>query len=103
MDRRELYAGIMIASLITYNLTSNYCSLKNKISLLENNLSNIKERLSDLELFKLKTYNNEISIGKRVWDDDMDEEEINLDLDWIPKRKVKFLVNKRWDLKELEF
>jgi|TARA_R110000772_G_scaffold28372_3_gene71539 hypothetical protein len=81
MDRRELYAGIMIASLITYNLTSNYCSLKNKISLLENNLSNIKERLSDLELFKLKTYNNEISIGKRVWDDDMDEEEINLDLD----------------------
>jgi uncharacterized protein (DUF342 family) len=81
MDRRELYAGIMIASLITYNLTSNYYSLKNKISLLENNLSNIKERLSDLELFKLKTYNNEISIGKRVWDDDMEEEEINLDLD----------------------
>lgn len=81
MDRRELYAGIMIASLLTYNLTSNYYSLKNKISLLENNLSNIKERLSDLELFKLKTYNNEISIGKRVWDDDMEEEEINLDLD----------------------
>lgn len=81
MDRRELYAGIIIASLLTYNLTSNYYSLKNKISLLENNLSNIKERLSDLELFKLKTYNNEISIGKRVWDDDMEEEEINLDLD----------------------
>jgi len=81
MDRKELYAGIMIFSFLTFNLTSNYYSLKNKISLLENNLSNIKERLSDLELFKLKTYNNEISIGRRVWDDDMDDEEINLDLE----------------------
>jgi len=81
MDRKELYAGIAIASILTYNLTSNYYTLKNRISLLENNLSNIKERLSDLELFKLKTYNNEISIGRRVWDDDMEEEEINIDLE----------------------
>ena len=81
MDRKEIYLSCIVVGIVTYTVTRNHMVLKNRISLLENNLSNIKERLSDLELFKLKTYNNEISIGKRVWDDDMEEEEINLDLD----------------------
>jgi|TARA_R110002126_G_scaffold83481_2_gene203719 hypothetical protein len=81
MDKREIYAGFVIIGLLTYNLTKNHYILKNRISLLENNTANLKERLSDLELFKLKVYNNEISIGRRVWEDDMDDEEVNLDLD----------------------
>ena len=81
MDRKELYIVAAAATFLTFSLTKNYYILKTRISLLENNLTNIKERLSDLELFKLKVYNNEISVGRRVWDDEMDDEEVNLDLD----------------------
>lgn len=81
MDKREIYTGFVIIGLLTYNLTKNHYILKNRLSLLENNMANLKERLSDLELFKLKVYNNEISIGRRVWEGDMDDEEVNLDLD----------------------
>ena len=51
-----------------------------KIEILENNLSNIKERLNDLELFKLRVYNQEIVPGRRAWDEleiDLEEEEID--------------------------
>ncbi len=81
MDRKELYIIAAATTFLTFSLTKNYYILKTRISLLENNLTNIKERLSDLELFKLKVYNNEISVGRRVWDDEMDDEEVNLDLD----------------------
>ena len=81
MDRKELYVGLAFVGLLTYNLTKNHYILKHKISLLENNLTNIKERLSDLELFKLKVYNNDISVGRRVWDDELDDEEVNLEID----------------------
>lgn len=81
MDKREIYTGFVIIGLLTYNLTKNHYILKNRLSLLENNMANLKERLSDLELFKLKVYNNEISIGRRVWEGDIDDEEVNLDLD----------------------
>lgn len=80
MDRKDIYLSFIFIGFLTFSATKNYMILKNKINLLENNLSNIKERLSDLELFKLKVYNNDISIGKRVWEDDY-EEEVTLDLD----------------------
>lgn len=80
MDRKEIYLSCIVVGIVTCTVTRNHMVLKNRISLLENNLSNIKERLSDLELFKLKVYNNDISVGKRVWEDDY-EEEVSLDLD----------------------
>ncbi len=81
MDRKELYILVAGVSFLTFSLTRNYYIIKSKVTLLENNLTNIKERLSDLELFKLKVYNNEISIGRRAWEDDMEDEEVNLDID----------------------
>ena len=53
-----------------------------RLQVLENNLSSLKERINDLELFKLKVYNHEVVPGRRAWDDfdidiDMDEEEID--------------------------
>ena len=53
MDRKDVYLSFIFIGVLTFSATKNYMILKNKINLLENNLSNIKERLSDLELFKL--------------------------------------------------
>ena len=54
MERKDIYLSCIFIGFLTFSATKNYMILKNKINLLENNLSNIKERLSDLELFKLK-------------------------------------------------
>ena len=60
-------------------MTKTTYSLINKISVLETNVENLKSRLDDLELFKLRIYNNEIIPGRRAWDDidiDIDEEDM---------------------------
>tara|TARA_Y100000593_G_C4235792_1_gene299473 strand:+ start:643 stop:810 length:168 start_codon:yes stop_codon:yes gene_type:complete len=41
----------------------------NKIELLETKLEAVKDRINDLELFKLKVYNNEAVPGRRAWDE----------------------------------
>jgi hypothetical protein len=60
---------------LVFSLTKKTYILLNKLELLETNLGNIKERLNDLELFKLKVYNQEIVPGRRAWD------EIDIDID----------------------
>tara|TARA_R110000851_G_scaffold128537_1_gene261026 strand:+ start:939 stop:1190 length:252 start_codon:yes stop_codon:yes gene_type:complete len=65
-----------------FNLTRTSYSLMNRINILENKLESIKERLSDLELFKLRVYNQEIVPGRRAWEDididiDLEDEEID--------------------------
>ena len=74
-----LSAGIFTGYFV-FILTRKTFEINTKIEILENNLSNIKERLNDLELFKLRVYNQEIVPGRRAWDDleiDLEEEEID--------------------------
>ena len=80
MIPRELnfYCLGIVSSYIIYKFTRDNCLLENRLNLLENNINNIKERIADLELFKLKTYNNEVSIGRRVWENLEDEDEDDL-------------------------
>ena len=61
-----------------YLLTSlfqNYYSMRSRIVILEKQVELVKEKISDLELFKLKVYSNDIMLGRRAWDDDEEEEE----------------------------
>ena len=53
-----------------------YYSLSSKISTLEVKIDSLKEKVSDLELFKLKVYSNDVVLGRRAWDEiDEDEDE----------------------------
>ena len=54
-----------------------YYSLGCRVSVMENKLEMMREKISDLELFKLKVYSNDVVLGRRAWDDidDDDEEE----------------------------
>ncbi len=70
---------ILTTYYLIHNLTKNHYTTENRINLLENNIVNIKEKLADLELFKLKIYTNEISMGRRTWEEDMTESGDELD------------------------
>ena len=77
---KEFLIVTAFSCFLVFNLTKNTYSLLGKLQVLENNLSSLKERINDLELFKLKVYNHEIVPGRRAWDDfdiDMEEEEID--------------------------
>ena len=75
----EFCAVTFFACSIVFTLTRNTYSTLNKISLVENDITNIKDRINDLELFKLKIYNNEIVPGRRAWDEFLEEEDDELD------------------------
>ena len=79
----KIWCGFILGSGLIFKLTKHNYVLEKRISLLENNLINLKERTSDLELFKLKCYSNEISVGRRAWDDEntLDDYEFDEDLD----------------------
>lgn len=79
LDKADFYLVTGFSMFLVFNLTKNTYSMMNRLELLECNMANLKERISDLELFKLKIYNNEIIPGRRAWDDididmDIDEE-----------------------------
>ena len=79
LDSKFYFLGLL-GGYIIYRVTSNNYAIENKLNLLENDINNIKERISDLELFKLKTYSNEINLSRRIWDnmsDDLEDEEID--------------------------
>ncbi len=46
-----------------------------------NQRRSIKEKISDLELFKAKVYNNEVIPGRRLWDQFGSDEEEEDELD----------------------
>jgi hypothetical protein len=69
---------VLAGSYLIYNLTKNYYSSENRINLIENNIINMKEKVADLELFKLKIYTNEISMGRRTWEEDVMDSEDDL-------------------------
>ena len=78
LNSKFYFLGILSGYLI-YRATKNNYIIDNKLNLLENDINNIKERIADLELFKLKTYSNEVNITRRIWDsvsDEMEEEEL---------------------------
>ena len=79
---KEFLIVTVFSCFLVFNLIKNTYSLMGRLQVLENNLSSLKERINDLELFKLKVYNHEVVPGRRAWDDfdidiDMDEEEID--------------------------
>ena len=74
----DFYLGTFISCAVVFSLTRTTFTVLNKIDLLETRLETIKERLNDLELFKLKVYNNEAVPGRRAWDEidiEFDEED----------------------------
>ena len=74
----DFYLGTFISCAVVFSLTRTTFTVLNKIELLETRLETIKERLNDLELFKLKVYNNEAVPGRRAWDEidiEFDEED----------------------------
>ena len=77
MDKRlEIYGSIFLTSFIFFNITKSIYSINYKVNLLEHKIITIKEKISDLEIFKAKVYNNEVIPGRRVWDElDIDEDE----------------------------
>ena len=75
----KLYCTFFLGAVIAFKTTKHNYMLESKIALLENNLTNLKERTADLELFKLKCYSNEISIGRRAWDDNNIDEDYEFD------------------------
>lgn len=75
----KLACSFLFGSFIIFNVTKYNFLLEKRISLLENNITHLKERTADLELFKLKCYSNEISIGKRPWDDNIEDEDYDYD------------------------
>lgn len=84
LNKYDVYFVSGISCLVVFGLTKRTYSLMSRINILENNISNIKSRLEDLELFKLKIYNNEVIPGRRAWDEididiDMDDEEDMID------------------------
>ena len=72
----KLCCTFFLGAIIIFKTTKHNYMLENRLTLLENNLTNLKERTADLELFKLKCYSNEITVGRRAWDDN------NLDVDY---------------------
>ena len=78
LDSKFYFLGL-IGGYIIYRITRNNYMIENKLNLLENEINNLKERTADLELFKLKTYSNEVNLSRRIWDsvsDEMEEEEM---------------------------
>lgn len=77
----DFYIGTFVSCAVVFSLTKTVYSMLNKIDILETKIETIKERLNDLELFKLKVYNNEAIPGRRAWDEiDIEfEEEDDLD------------------------
>ena len=78
--RKDFYIASFVTGFFVFNLTRTTYTLFNKIDILENKIESITERLRDLELFKIKVYNNEAVPGRRAWDDfeldiDIDEED----------------------------
>ena len=68
------FLGVFLIS----SVFKEYYSLSSKISILEVKIDSLKEKVSDLELFKLKVYSNDVVLGRRAWDeidDDEDEDE----------------------------
>lgn len=65
----DFYVGTFVSCAIVFSLTKTTFAVLNKIDLLETKLEAIKERINDLELFKLKVYNNEAVPGRRAWDE----------------------------------
>ena len=71
----KLIFSFFVGGALVFKVTKHNYILEKRLELLENNLRNLKERTSDLELFKLKCYSNEINVGRRAWDEDLFEEE----------------------------
>ena len=74
----DFYLGTFISCAVVFSLTRTTFKMFNKLDLLETKLESIKERINDLELFKLKVYNNEAVPGRRAWDEidiEFEEEE----------------------------
>ena len=81
VDKEYLFLTTL-SCFVVFNLTRSSYSLMGRIEILENKLESIKERLSDLELFKLRVYNQEIVPGRRAWEDididiDLEEDEVD--------------------------
>ena len=76
----KLYCTFFFGAVVIFKATKHNYILEKRIELLENNLNNLRERTADLELFKLKCYSNEINVGRRAWDDELDLE-VESDLD----------------------
>ena len=75
ITKYDVYFISGVSCLVVFGLTKTTYSMMNRLEILETNISNLKERLEDIELFKLKIYNNEIIPGRRAWDEiDMDLE-----------------------------
>ena len=77
VNKYDVYFVSGVSCLVVFGLTKTTHSLMCKLNILENNIANIKSRLEDLELFKLKVYNNEMVPGRRAWD----EIDIDVELD----------------------
>ena len=75
LNRLEVSIYTVVGSVIIFSATKTILTLENKISQMETKLECLREKVSDLELFKLKVYSNDITIGRRVWDDDLEEDE----------------------------
>jgi len=74
----DFYLGTFISCAVVFSLTRTTYTMINKIELLETKIETIKDRINDLELFKLKVYNNETVPGRRAWDEidiEFDEED----------------------------
>ena len=79
------FLGVLIRSSTFWSPSNTYLSedpskslysINCKVNLLEHKIITIKEKISDLEIFKAKVYNNEVIPGRRVWDEiDIDEDE----------------------------
>ena len=65
----DFYVGTFVSCVVVFSLTRTTFTVLNKIELLETKLEAIKDRINDLELFKLKVYNNEAVPGRRAWDE----------------------------------
>ena len=71
----ELAIPSVFGFYLVSSLFREYYSLAGRVTVLENKLETVKEKISDLELFKLKVYSNDVVLGRRAWD------EIDIDID----------------------
>jgi len=83
LDKRLENIFFLGAGCFLFFKMTKYCvSLDYKLKDLDTKFLCMKERLEDLELFKLKVYQKEISLGSRAWseeDEDLFGEESEVD------------------------
>ena len=79
--RYEILGSVFATSFIVFNVTKHLYNMDHKLNLLDQQILSIKEKISDLELFKAKVYNNEVIPGRRLWDQFGSEDEDDDELD----------------------